>query len=68
MKALSGKNFAKVLENHGWKRARVQGSHHVFIKENRVERISLPIHGNQAIKVGLLKHLMKVAGLKETDL
>ena len=68
MKALSGKAFAKVLENHGWKLARVHGSYHVYIKENRVERISLPIHGNQAIKAGLLKHLMKVAGLKETDL
>jgi predicted RNA binding protein YcfA (HicA-like mRNA interferase family) len=68
MKTLSRKAFAKVLENHGWKLARVHGSYHVYTKEDRVERISLPIHGNQAIKAGLMKHLRKVAGLKETDL
>jgi len=48
--------------------ARVHGSHHIYVKENRQERISLPIHGHQIIKVGLLKHLMKIAGLREVDL
>ncbi len=47
---------------------RVKGSHHVFIKEGRQERIVIPIHGNQPLKIGLLKHEMKIAGLMESDL
>jgi predicted RNA binding protein YcfA (HicA-like mRNA interferase family) len=67
MKNLSGKEFAKIIEKNGWKLARVHGSHHIYIKENRLERISLPIHGQQRLKIGLLKHLIKIAGLNESD-
>jgi len=68
MKTLSGKEFAKILEKAGWKLVRVQGSHHIYIKENRRERISLPIHGNKNLKFGLFKYLLKIAGLNESDL
>jgi len=33
----------------------------------RRERIVIPIHGNQPLKVGLLRSLMKIANLKESD-
>jgi predicted RNA binding protein YcfA (HicA-like mRNA interferase family) len=33
-----------------------------------VERISVPIHGNAPLKTGLLRHLMKAAGIGEQDL
>jgi predicted RNA binding protein YcfA (HicA-like mRNA interferase family) len=29
MKAISGKDFAKMLERHGWSLLRAQGSHHI---------------------------------------
>ena len=67
MKTISGKEFAKILEKNGWTLAGVRGSQHNYSKENRQERISLPIHGHQVLKVGLLKHLIKIAGLNETD-
>ena len=31
-------------------------------------RLSVPIHGNKPLKIGLLKHLLKTAGLQESDL
>jgi predicted RNA binding protein YcfA (HicA-like mRNA interferase family) len=68
MKSVSGKEFAKLLEHHGWSLLRVQGSHHVYGRAESTVRLSVPIHGNQALKRGLLKHLMKLAGLSETDL
>jgi predicted RNA binding protein YcfA (HicA-like mRNA interferase family) len=68
MKSVSGKDFAKVLERHSWSLLRVQGSHHIYGKAGRNARLSVPIHGNQSIKIGLLKHLMKVANLSEDDL
>lgn len=67
MKSVSGKEFAKLLEHHGWSLLRVQGSHHVYGKAGSNVRLSIPVHGNQTLKIGLLKHLMKLAGLSETD-
>ncbi len=64
MKSISGKEFAKLLEKEGWKLKRIKGSHHVYIKTGNPARISLPIHGNKPLKIGLLKHFIKVAGLK----
>lgn len=68
MKSVSGKAFARILERHGWTLARITGSHHIFMKPGYVLRISVPVHSHQPLKVGLLKHFMKVAGLQESDL
>ena len=68
MKSLSGKELAKVLERHGWSLLRVQSSHHIYGKPGSNVRLSIPIHGNQTLKTGLLKHLIKLAGLNENDL
>ncbi|MDX6385805.1 MAG: hypothetical protein QOK48_3378 [Blastocatellia bacterium] len=68
MKSISGKEFSKLLEQHGWSLLRIKGSHHIYGKPESEVRISLPIHGNQAIKTGLLRHFLKVADLTEKDL
>jgi predicted RNA binding protein YcfA (HicA-like mRNA interferase family) len=68
MRSVSGKELAKVLERHGWSLLRVQGSHHIYGKVGSDVRLSVPVHGNQPLKTGLLRHLMKAAGLKENDL
>lgn len=67
MKGVSAKSFAKTLEKHGWLLPRIAGSHHIYGKTGSINRISLPIHGNKALKSGLLRHLMKVAELREED-
>lgn len=68
MKSISGKQFAKILEKHGWQLVRVNGSHHVYMKPGSPARISLPIDGNEDLKIGLPKHFIKVAGITESDL
>ena len=68
MKAVSGKEFARVLERNGWSLLRVVGSHHVYGKVGNPARISVPIHGNRPLKIGLLRYLLNVAGLTEDDL
>jgi predicted RNA binding protein YcfA (HicA-like mRNA interferase family) len=68
MKSVSGREFAGILGRHGWKLLRVNGSHHIFGKTGSIVRLSVPIHGNHPLKIGLLKHLLKIAGLSETDL
>ncbi len=68
MRSVSGKEFAKVLERHGWSLLRIEGSHHIYGKQGSNVRLSVPIHGRQALKSGLLKHLMKLADISEDDL
>jgi predicted RNA binding protein YcfA (HicA-like mRNA interferase family) len=68
MKPITGKDFAKVLERHGWQLLRIHGSHHIYGIPEKTERISVPVHRNTPLKIGLLKHLLKVADLSEKDL
>ena len=68
MKTISGKKFCKLIENRGWILKRVKGSHHIYSKDGEVFRLSIPVHGNKALKLGLLKHLMKIAKIDEEDL
>jgi len=68
MKAVSGKEFAKLVEGRGWMLLRVAGSHHIYGKAGSVVRLSIPIHGNRPLKLGLQRHLMRLAELNEDDL
>ena len=68
MKSISGKRFTRLREKHGWELKRVKGSHHVYMKPGNPARISVPIHSNRVLKIGLLKRLMKLAGIKEDEL
>ena len=68
MKAISGKRFARLLEQRGWSLARVTGSHHIYIKPASQVRLALPIHGNRTLKIGLQRHLMQLAEISESEL
>ncbi len=68
MKSVSGKDLAKLLEKNSWTLLRIQGSHHIYGKTESDVRLSVPIHRNQALKIGLLRHLLKLAELSENDL
>ena len=59
---MSGKELLKLLIKNGWKEVRVDGSHHIVKKGT--QEISVPVHGNKSMKVGLLNRIMKDAGLK----
>ena len=68
MKQISGKEFARIVERHGWVLLRIQGSHHIYGKPENPVRLSVPVHGNKSLKSGLLQHLLKSAGLSESEL
>lgn len=67
MKSVTGRELAKALEKKGWSLLRIQGSHHIYGKKGTNVRLSVPIHGNKPLKVGLLSHLLKSASLSEED-
>jgi predicted RNA binding protein YcfA (HicA-like mRNA interferase family) len=68
MKPITGKDLARALERHGWVLMRVKGSHHIYGREGSIVRLSVPVHGNRDLRVGLASHLVKAAGLTEEDL
>lgn len=68
MKALSGRDLARLVERRGWQLLRVNGSHHIYGKPGSIVRLSIPIHGNRPLKTGLLRHLLKLAEMSEDDL
>ena len=68
MKSVSGKDFSKILEKKGWVLLRIQGSHHIYGHLDNANKISVPIHRNKSLKIGLLRHFMKQANLSDQDL
>jgi predicted RNA binding protein YcfA (HicA-like mRNA interferase family) len=64
MKSLSGREFARLVEQHGWRLLRIAGSHHIYGKSGSVVRLSIPMHGNRPLKIGLLRHLAKLADIE----
>ncbi len=68
MKTISGKRICTIRESKGWNLARVTGGHHIFVRPSSNLRISVPVHGNRDLKVGLQRAIMKLAGIGETEL
>ena len=68
MKAISGRAFAKLVERRGWQLLRISDSHHIYGKDGSVVRLTIPIHGNTALKIGLQRHLMKLAEIEDVEL
>ena len=66
MKAVSSRQLARILERKGWRLLRARGSHHLYGRGT--ERIVIPVHGNETLKTGLQRDLMKQAALTDSDL
>lgn len=67
MRAISGRELARLAERHGWQLLRVNGSHHIYGKSGNIVRLSIPIHGNRPLKRGLLRHLIKLSEIPESE-
>lgn len=68
MKPVTGKRLAKLAKQKGWQLTRISGSHHIFTRAGRNERLVIPIHANQPLKIGLQRSLMRIIPLDEVDL
>jgi predicted RNA binding protein YcfA (HicA-like mRNA interferase family) len=68
MKAISGRRLASLAKKKGWRLARIQGGHHIFVQEGRIERLVIPIHANRVLKIGLQRQLMKLVPLSDDEL
>ena len=68
MRSISGKELCGILEQNGWRLKNIHGSHHVYMKLGRSERISIPVHGNKDLKTGLLRSILKITEISEDEI
>ena len=68
MKVISGKRLCRLLESRGWQLRRINGSHHIYSRVGTPVRISVPVRGDRTLKRGLQAHLMKLAGIDDSEL
>ncbi|MEZ0484297.1 type II toxin-antitoxin system HicA family toxin [Fibrella aquatica] len=54
----------KLIEKQGWYFVRQRGSHKVFKHHDLSNIISIPEHGKDDLKPGLLSSILKTAGVK----
>ena len=65
--ALTARQLIAILNKHGFVLDRQSGSHAVYIHPDG-RRTTVPIHGKRDLGKGLLRQIMKDAGLDVGDL
>jgi len=68
VKRVSGKRLARLLERRGWRLKRTSGSHHRYAHSDYADNITVPIHANRTLRIGMQIHIMKTAGIREDEL
>lgn len=61
----SGKEMVQFLVRRGFTVLRVRGSHHFL--ESPTHRTSVPVHGNQPLKIGTLRSILRDIQLSPAD-
>lgn len=54
----------KLIEKQGWYFDRQRGSHKIFKHNDHPNIITVPEHGKEDLKPGLLNSILKTAGVK----
>jgi len=60
---ISGRQMCRLLELHGWQLKRIKGSHHIYGKPGQRNIITVPVHANKPLKLGLELRIRKLAGI-----
>jgi predicted RNA binding protein YcfA (HicA-like mRNA interferase family) len=68
VKSVSGKRLCAILAAKGWLLARISGSHHIYFDPTTDRTVSVPVHGNQSLGIGLQRRIMRQAGITAEEL
>jgi predicted RNA binding protein YcfA (HicA-like mRNA interferase family) len=61
---MNARQLIDILKANGWQLDRIEGSHHIFVKEGR-RSVPVPMHGSRDIG-NLAKRILKEAGIEQT--
>jgi len=63
----SGDKHVSAFMAAGWQVNHVEGSHYILTKDNSEIHLSVPVHKNKILGLGLLNKLIKKAGLTNDE-
>jgi predicted RNA binding protein YcfA (HicA-like mRNA interferase family) len=61
--AVSGRYVIRALEKLGFRLDRIEGSHHMMVKEGHSRSIPVPVHGSKSLPAGTLRSIIRMAGV-----
>ncbi len=61
---MNGKQVIAKLKAEGWQLDRVQGSHHLMVKEGFLRPVPVPVHGSKDLSLPLIKAIERQTGVK----
>jgi predicted RNA binding protein YcfA (HicA-like mRNA interferase family) len=60
--AVNGRQAIRALQNLGFRLDRVEGSHHMMVKEGHPRTVPVPVHGSKTLPRGTLANIIRMAG------
>jgi predicted RNA binding protein YcfA (HicA-like mRNA interferase family) len=64
---ITGQDAINAFGKCGYALDRIKGSHHILRHPSKPERLSIPVHGNETVGIGLLGKQIKLAGLSNEE-
>lgn len=61
--SITGNAAIKAFSKDGFELDRIRGSHHILKRLGHRFLLSVPVHGQQCVKPGTLRSLIRVSGL-----
>ncbi|HWO99759.1 MAG TPA: type II toxin-antitoxin system HicA family toxin [Methylococcus sp.] len=64
MRAMNGRQVIERLKAAGFRLVRIEGSHHILVKDGHPRSVPVPVHGNKDLGPGLLAAIQRQSGVK----
>jgi len=61
--AVSGKDAVRALRKLGFRLDRIEGSHHMLVKDECPNTVVVPVHGARPLPRGTLASVIRIAGV-----
>jgi predicted RNA binding protein YcfA (HicA-like mRNA interferase family) len=61
--AVNSRQVIRVLQNLGFRLDRIEGSHHMMVKDGHPRTIPVPVHGSRPLPKGTLRSIIRMAGV-----
>ena len=59
---MNGKDIISKLKAEGWQLDRINGSHHILVKDGKA--VPVPVHGGRDVGAGLIAAITRQTGVK----
>ena len=59
--AVSGKDAIRALQKFGFRLDRVEGSHHMLVKDDHPYTVVIPVHGTRPLPRGTLASIIRIS-------